>query len=1513
MRRNKLRGILSLVLVCTMIMSQNCISAASEQTSKVLVKELSIDNPNNFGKFTISKNSSKHINIKAIPKKADIKELKWESSNGSIVTVSDDGLIQGMNEGKADIIVSTMDGSNIKKIIPIVVGVPVKSIMAKSKRIMMTEGDKSKVKMTVMPKNATDTTLFYKSSKSKVASVSSKGEIKALKEGKTTISATAQDGSGKRTVVFVTVKSLDVSQTLTKKDVIDGKINLSNKVLKNLTIDSSVGNAMITLDHVSIIGNLELENDAKYTVYAKDSEINNVVALEEEKEEIESFAIDDEKKPSSNTPTFIAEEGTLVVSIDARGNVSLKQGNTALIGTVTVNRKFDGAIELKLEGFSGNLVVNTNSNADIAITTTSCNIAEATISGPSTGQSLSITDNTVNGGKSTVGKINVETNAKLKVDIPAKELTIADMVEAADVTIEKPIDKIINDGKGTELFVNSNVTNIVSSGDKFAIKIAAGSQVAGVESKGNSSKIEVALGSTITNIISTGNSSEISGLGTISEVRVEGNDTIVNNKNAEVTVGSNVTGTTSYGAPVAGGSTGTPGSGSSTSTQEPTTPQAPTPTLTPEPTGAPTPTLTPEPTGAPTPTLTPEPTGAPTPTLAPEPTGAPTPTPPETGTRITISDPGKIIAGTEVQMSADLDNIIWRIYNVGGAYSTTTINRETGVLNPSSAGKVRVVATSKDNSEVYGAVDITIQARKYVGYEPLTPVTINEDLHLADKNTLSKSGIMPTQVNLIYETGNGTETEKITVNLTSTWNGNYTGNMAGNYYLDCYAYPPEGYERIDNLYAGVLVQVNAAQTDLRKVITGTKTSLETITISTDEHLINFSQVYSKYISGVEVVLVCEDGTEVPAQISGWHTDGASQLNGGVLGTYKVELLVMTPDDYSYEEVSESNLIIRWSESRYLIVPVEIIIQVAQTAGGTYTPSIPDATQPAFTVEQTMATIEAVSLTGAPIEINTLELIDFSQYLTVSTASVQTSDQRVIWTKENSTYCELNETTGIGYFVNTGTYIITATSAIDKTKKDSIIVNVVNEKSIQQIDSLVPITIVEDLNIVDFHSLYYAIDDMLPTSLTAENNIGENIQIPINGWILQGAFGINMDMEPIIYNMPYGYDEPEIPMIHITFDIPQTDSRNKLASASLIDTSYTLSEDKYAVKEQGLFKAIFGDYTSARVGVNAVLEDGTANTFQCSIEGWSLKNEASTCGYYGLPGTVILCMGLKYPQGYSALDPHNSIYDLWFEIPIYIEKEQTPKDEELWASQRPKLDYRVGDVIDLSLLIVRVRDINQFPTVSDTYIGYGEFEAYGMELHLGYEYGPVITDETILTADMDGKIIYVFNTNNSATAAAGKLNVDPVIEICRLPDKLIYRTDEEFDPSGLIVMANNNGSAINIVSGSAITVTGSAITGFDSSSVGVKTITVSFQEHSQTFKVFVGSTSDPYYIVLLVRDANSINTMSISSTAPTGVTLTDPAIAGKTFLGWFDNPTEGDIHYDESTIITKDTVIYARWN
>ena len=184
MKQRKRVGIL-LMLVCLII------TLALPVTANAAVK---------INKTSVSVLRGKTYNLKITGTK---KKIKWTSSNKKIATVSASGKIKGIKKGRCNIYAKV---GKKKYTCKVTVKQPVTSIKLSKKSISLNKGKKYTLKASIAPKNAANKAVVWKSSNTKIASVSSKGVVTAKSAGTTTITATAKDGSRKKASCKVTIK-----------------------------------------------------------------------------------------------------------------------------------------------------------------------------------------------------------------------------------------------------------------------------------------------------------------------------------------------------------------------------------------------------------------------------------------------------------------------------------------------------------------------------------------------------------------------------------------------------------------------------------------------------------------------------------------------------------------------------------------------------------------------------------------------------------------------------------------------------------------------------------------------------------------------------------------------------------------------------------------------------------------------------------------------------------------------------------------------------------------------------------------------------------------------------------------------------------------------------------------------------------------------------------------------------------------------------------------------------------
>ena len=139
----------------------------------------------------------------------------WSSSNTKVATVNQNGVVKGVNAGKAKISLTVHNPGDAQALVVscnVTVKQYVTSIKLNAAKKAIYNGKSFVLKATVNPKNAAYKAVTYKSSNTRIATVTSKGVVKGIKPGRVTITVTARDGSKKAAKCQVTV----VQQKATK-------------------------------------------------------------------------------------------------------------------------------------------------------------------------------------------------------------------------------------------------------------------------------------------------------------------------------------------------------------------------------------------------------------------------------------------------------------------------------------------------------------------------------------------------------------------------------------------------------------------------------------------------------------------------------------------------------------------------------------------------------------------------------------------------------------------------------------------------------------------------------------------------------------------------------------------------------------------------------------------------------------------------------------------------------------------------------------------------------------------------------------------------------------------------------------------------------------------------------------------------------------------------------------------------------------------------------------------------
>ena len=130
------------------------------------------------------------------PENATNKEVIWSSSDNTIATVSETGLVTAIAAGEVTITASAGEASDSVEITVEPLVVEVESVtITPAEAQQLTEGEELQLTATVAPENATNKEVIWSSSDNTIATVSETGLVTAIAAGEATITASAGEAS----------------------------------------------------------------------------------------------------------------------------------------------------------------------------------------------------------------------------------------------------------------------------------------------------------------------------------------------------------------------------------------------------------------------------------------------------------------------------------------------------------------------------------------------------------------------------------------------------------------------------------------------------------------------------------------------------------------------------------------------------------------------------------------------------------------------------------------------------------------------------------------------------------------------------------------------------------------------------------------------------------------------------------------------------------------------------------------------------------------------------------------------------------------------------------------------------------------------------------------------------------------------------------------------------------------------------------------------------------------------
>ncbi|MBQ7691163.1 MAG: leucine-rich repeat protein [Muribaculaceae bacterium] len=305
----------------------------------------------NKSSLTINQRDSAILVATILPYDASVNTLLWVSSNPSVATVNQNGMVTAVGGGSATIIVSTTDGSFLSAYCTVTVIPGVSNITLNKPNTSIYIGGCETLTATVLPENAFNKTLRWSSSDTTVASVDQNGVITGNRVGSSLITATATDGSGvtgscQVTVTGVTHIALDnqsmyvtgtatLTPVITPADVLVKTVSWSSS---NPTVVSVDQNGVVTANKIGTATITATATDGSGVTGSCQVTVTGITNLRLNKSATSVYVTGTEQL----VPTFTPDDVLLktltwhtsdpaVATVDQNGLVT-----TRMLGTVTI-------------------------------------------------------------------------------------------------------------------------------------------------------------------------------------------------------------------------------------------------------------------------------------------------------------------------------------------------------------------------------------------------------------------------------------------------------------------------------------------------------------------------------------------------------------------------------------------------------------------------------------------------------------------------------------------------------------------------------------------------------------------------------------------------------------------------------------------------------------------------------------------------------------------------------------------------------------------------------------------------------------------------------------------------------------------------------------------------------------------------------------------------------------------------------------------------------------------------
>jgi len=314
----------------------------------VVVRERFTNMKLNYSEYRLSVGKSVNLSVVVDDQTITDQQFKWVSGNSDVATVNKNGKVTGKKVGTAIITAKALDGSGADASCEIEVVRPVTSIQLNKTYMVMYIGDKTKLKATVKPNNATYKNPEWKVIEGDAVMVDDDGEVTAVKEGSATIKASALDDSGKFALCQVVVsKRVPATSIILSDDrlvMATGKKKTIHPVLNptNSTDDINWSSGNSAVADVDQNGTVTAKSTGTATITAmtssgkKATTVVNVVGLNVTEQTLEQYDKYQLRVEGATSTVRWDSSDIRIATVDGNGLVVARGTGTATI-TATVD------------------------------------------------------------------------------------------------------------------------------------------------------------------------------------------------------------------------------------------------------------------------------------------------------------------------------------------------------------------------------------------------------------------------------------------------------------------------------------------------------------------------------------------------------------------------------------------------------------------------------------------------------------------------------------------------------------------------------------------------------------------------------------------------------------------------------------------------------------------------------------------------------------------------------------------------------------------------------------------------------------------------------------------------------------------------------------------------------------------------------------------------------------------------------------------------------------------------